>query len=408
MSLFSFDRPWLFSIGSDDQEADGLALFFSFLGGFFMGAYPVPIKAPSVLKADPHPVIFQCYKTFWVFATGWLFILANVIQGKELIFEFTWWGVVSAAGWIPSGLGTIAAVPRIGVSMGIAINTSTASMLTFLVFWLILKEKMKTHDWDGHKIYLAPIYFVCILAGVTGMVLANGQSSSRGSSGAGDDARSLSGVANAERATPLQDVVEETSGEDVERSGEQHRHPHQASGRLTAALGFFFAIIAGLFSAVQYGAINLGKKAAERADGCADDTEKCSPVFKEQFNNAGSWMASFGIGTVLVTSVYVAGFFAIARLNKQDLPEFHFQVLRVPGTIAGLLWVLGNFFQTAAVVRGGNAVMLPANQAIQLVTSGAFGLLYYKEMPNLCRASLWSLAAMWTLVAVIFLSQEKA
>ena len=65
--------------------------------------------------------------------------------------------------------------------------------------------------------------------------------------------------------------------------------------------------------------------------------------------------------------------------------------------------------QTAAVVRGGNvpwqqatvgpwcfkvgadgnlhagftrdtqAVMLPANQAIQLVTSGAFGLLYYRE-----------------------------
>ena len=67
--------------GDGDQHADAVALLFSLLGGFFMGAYPVPIKAverpcysgsiwrreswqaPRVLKASPHPVIFQCYKT---------------------------------------------------------------------------------------------------------------------------------------------------------------------------------------------------------------------------------------------------------------------------------------------------------------------------------------------------------
>ena len=114
--------------------------------------------------------------------------------------------------------------------------------------------------------------------------------------------------------------------------------------------------------------------------------------------------------------------------------------------------------QTAAVVRGGNvpwqqatvgwwcfkvgagglrftrdaqAVMLPANQAIQLVTSGAFGLLYYREasssgpgfyadvlfqagcyavwpfqVPNLRSAICWCLLALWTLGFILLLSQE--
>lgn len=83
-------------------------------------------------------------------------------------------------------------------------------------------------------------------------------------------------------------------------------------------------------------------------------------------------------------------------------------MLRLPGSVAGWLWVLGNLFQIAVVVRGGNAVMLPANQAIQLVTSGAFGLLYYREVPDSRRAALWTFAALWTLAAIILLSNEKA
>merc|ERR1712150_131959 len=152
----------------------------------------------------------------------------------------------------------------------------------------------------------------------------------------------------------------------------------------------------------------LAKKAAANADGCGNDSTKCSDVFKEQFNNFGSWCASFGIGALLVTGVYVIGFFSFAKVQKLPLPEFHFRVMVMPGSIAGLLWVLGNFFQTAAVARGGNAVMLPANQGIQLVTSGAFGLFYYCEVPSLRRGILWSLAALWTLGAIILPSEEKS
>ena len=60
-------------------------------------------------------------------------------------FEFSWWGVVSAAAWVPSGMCTIISVPLLGVSMGIVINTATASILSFLVFWLALGSDIKEH-----------------------------------------------------------------------------------------------------------------------------------------------------------------------------------------------------------------------------------------------------------------------
>ena len=122
---------------------DPIAFAFAVCGGVFMGSYPVPIKAPSVIAANVHPIVFQCFKAFWVFATGWLFVLANVWRGKEPVagqlvpdFDFSWWGVVSAAAWIPSGIMTITSVPLLGVGMAIVVNAGTAAVLSFLVGWL--------------------------------------------------------------------------------------------------------------------------------------------------------------------------------------------------------------------------------------------------------------------------------
>jgi hypothetical protein len=84
-----------------------------------MGTYPVPIKAKTVRDADVHPIIFQCYKSFWVFTTGVCFLIPALGFGtsKTGSFEFSWWAVVSAAAWVPSGVCTIFSVPLLGVSM---------------------------------------------------------------------------------------------------------------------------------------------------------------------------------------------------------------------------------------------------------------------------------------------------
>eukprot|EP00928_Gymnodinium_smaydae_P066899 TRINITY_DN49861_c0_g1_i1.p1 TRINITY_DN49861_c0_g1~~TRINITY_DN49861_c0_g1_i1.p1 ORF type:complete len:388 (+),score=84.69 TRINITY_DN49861_c0_g1_i1:53-1216(+) len=384
----------------DVEHADVLALLFSLLGGFFMGAYPVPIKAPSVLKVDPSPIIFQCYKTFWVFASGWLFVLANMLRGRTPVLEFTWWGFVSAAAWIPSGLCTIAAVPRLGVGMAIAVSTGTASVLSFLVFWLVLGESMREHTIGGYRFYLAPVYLVGILIGMVAMVVTSGQLRM--------PRRSAMSPRLSERQEALRSRAAATTAAAAEDEEDAVRCEASGADAKTALAGLMFATLAGVSSAVQYGAVNIGKSVAARAAGCGDDVSRCSAAFQEEFDNFGSWNVSFGVGALLVTALYVAASLAAAKLQRQAPPKLHFRQLVVPGSLAGLLWVLGNFFQTAAVVRGGNAVMLPANQSIQLVTSGAFGLLYYREVPNARRATSWTIAALFTLVIIILLSREKA
>lgn len=79
---------------------DTTTLLYAFLGSVFMGSYPVPIKTPAVLRANVHPIVFQCYKSFWVFVTGFGFVVVRAMRGDSPIFAFSWWGVASAVAWV--------------------------------------------------------------------------------------------------------------------------------------------------------------------------------------------------------------------------------------------------------------------------------------------------------------------
>ena len=48
------------------------------------------------------------------------------------------------------------------------------------------------------------------------------------------------------------------------------------------------------------------------------------------------------------------------------------------GSIAGLCWSIANFFGTLAVTRGGQAITMAQMQSVQLITSGAWGILWYR------------------------------
>eukprot|EP00494_Astrolonche_serrata_P030998 UN31267 len=137
-----------------------------------MGTYPVPIKSESIRQLNINPIIFQCYKTFWVFITGICFLIPRFLNVEDPVYVFNWWAVLSAACWIPSGLCTILSVQLIGVSMAIVLNTSSAALLSFLVFWLVVGEKLKKHDVSGHSIYFAPIYLFLLFVGMVGLVFS--------------------------------------------------------------------------------------------------------------------------------------------------------------------------------------------------------------------------------------------
>lgn len=147
-----------------------VALLLAIAGGAAMGVYPAFIKTPSVLAADVHPVVFQCYKSAMVFVTGWLFLIPRYASYRNDhdagdLYVFSYWGVVSAAAWVPSGISTIFAVPRIGMGMTVAVTSATGSVLSFLVFWLVFSSKMKRYSCgEDCEYFRAPIYLAsCVL-----------------------------------------------------------------------------------------------------------------------------------------------------------------------------------------------------------------------------------------------------
>lgn len=367
---------------SSDVGPDVLAFVFALVGGVSMGSYPVAIKAPSVLRANMHPMIFQCYKSFWVFVLGFAFILLNLVRSKPA-FVFTYWGLLGAAAWIPSGLGTIAAVPRLGVGMAVVVTTGTSAILQFLVGQMV-GESMRRHGPPGHEYVRAPYFLVGVVIGMVGLV--------------------LSPIFACPRRNPVSDatVSLQDGGEAPQEAGSNNRTGSKAD----VIVGLFFAFVAGFFSAVQFGVIAVGKKVESSRFHCDPCPEK--DHFVNEFDAFGSYMTSFGIGAGMMTACFFSFFAVSEKCQGKDKPESHFRILRVWGSVAGCCWVVGNVFLSAAVSRGGDSVMGPASQAIQLTCSGAWGLLYFREVKDPRRIACWLLSAVWTFAFLILLGREKS
>jgi hypothetical protein len=124
----------------------------------------------------------------------------------------------------------------------------------------------------------------------------------------------------------------------------------------------------------------------------------------ESFDTFGSWMVSFGFGAFGITVLLFGGL----AMWQGRCPLVHWDVLKIAGVKAGCFWVLGNLGTTLAVVRGGNAVVLSQALSTMIITSGFWGLLWYKEGDlSLLRRFVWFLAAVCTVVSMILLGMEK-
>lgn len=311
------------------MSLDFLGLAFAIGYGVFMGSYPVPIKSPAVLEAQVHAMIFQAFKSFWVFATSLFALAAIAAAGRS--YQFSWWAFASAAVWVPSGVGTIYAVTHLGLSMAIVVSCATSAVLSFLVFWLVFDEEIKRHDIGGAQVYTAPIYLTMIIIGMFGLVFA----------------QKLAGGRRRACVKKSDDEHDDDDGGPPSESEQliqpaPDKAPLNARRLLSGASGLLAALGAGLFSAMQFGLINAGKRYEEAKAGCAGKPSTCPPELTERFNNFGSWMLSFGIGAALVTLAFLGALSATRLLAGRRPPPVHWRVMRAPGTLAGLCWAIAN------------------------------------------------------------------
>ena len=112
-----------------DTELGYIAVILAIL---FFGSFALPVKTPSVVKAQVDPAVFQLYYSVAVFASSWLILL-------YVPFSFTAWGIVGALLWVPSNILALNAINYIGMALAQGTWSGvTSSFPSFLFFYLHL------------------------------------------------------------------------------------------------------------------------------------------------------------------------------------------------------------------------------------------------------------------------------
>lgn len=409
------------------------------LGGFFIGTYPIFVKSRAVLATNVHPAVFQLYKSFWVALTGILCVGLRWARGDEPTYAFTWWAVLAAFAWVPAGACLVAAVPLAGVGAGVLIFDGSTTLISFFVALLAFHEPMRPHAAsDGSVYYLAPLYLVTALSGMAGLVLLPKWVASITSTTASTGSEMASSSATTARHT---DAAVDTRTEPL-LGGADHHGAYDASRRGIAAkpsgllsappvTGVALAVAAGTLSATQYAIVTVAK---QHADASAPGKQALDPL--------GSWTLTFGVTSLLINSIGVGllGAFssspttttatstssvggggggpadaAVAdaeeavpagRAPSRPVHALRLRELWLPASAAGVCYSASVLCTTLAVERGGNAVILTQRNAVSLLTSGLWGLLYYREVRGYA-ALAWVAAAALTTASVVLLGLEK-
>ena len=374
------------------------------------GSFGVPIKGAAATRVDIDPLVMQSYKTIMCFLTSWTVLLL----GEE--FTYTPWGIVSGIAWVPSGTAAIYAIRN----AGLAVSQGTWSALIVLVSFtwgiFIFDEHVKSK--------VGAIVGICLMvAGLWGMsyfsspeerMHTNASTSYDGFEPvAGTDVDGIGSVRESFHDEHMDTSVSSGSCGSIEMETDigmtavdSPRIP-LATDRSTAEqpseyvgfLGFacsrrHLGLACAVFNGLWGGSIMV-------------------PMHYSSGNTSGlGYVISFAIGAMIVLIfmwacrlLYHFGRTTSIVKAYASLPCFHFQIMWIPGGIAGTLWSVGNICSMLSVQGLGEGVGYSVIQAAMLV-SGLWGILFYKEVTGTRTRLKWLVAAVLTVSGILLLSYE--
>jgi len=389
-------------MGSETIGDDSVLPWLSVLGAWIcFGSFAVPMKWQSVVNAQVHPLIFQCYKTFWAFASAHLILFFQP-------YEFSYWGIVSGFSWVPAGIAAVIAVQHVGIACGQAVWQVTIIVTSMLWGCLVLHDEA-VHSWCGTAASL-----LCLAMGIVGMTFSFNmkQPTLEAASNAliPPFGRSHSHGALCAKVAPL--LPTSKSEGSCAELGEKKRTRIKtrkslsdvrfsaddlldcvdksfdvgevaASPRTSMALG----ISAALFNGV-WGGANLVPS-------------HYAPVHGTHF------VISFGTGALIANVAIMFAYALVAKFWwRSALPSPHIRVMTLPGCLSGVLWSAGNFCSLYAVSTLGQGVGYSLIQS-SVIVSGLWGIVYFRELRGsavLC----WSVFCALCVGGVLGLAAEKA
>eukprot|EP00929_Paragymnodinium_shiwhaense_P033076 TRINITY_DN18232_c0_g1_i2.p1 TRINITY_DN18232_c0_g1~~TRINITY_DN18232_c0_g1_i2.p1 ORF type:complete len:343 (+),score=57.87 TRINITY_DN18232_c0_g1_i2:86-1114(+) len=322
------------------------------------GSYAVPMKSKAVVDADVHPLIYQAYKSFWVFATCWLVLLIEP-------FEFSFWGLASGLFWVPSGIAAVIAVRNVGIAYAQAIWQVAMILTNFAWGFFIL------HD-EGVKSVLATVAAVAlIVGGVVGMTMALHWKPRR---------------LDSLKITFLEEAREGSENEDDAHPSVSAADCHKACDDRKPQGSFILGTAAALFVGI-WGGSNL------------------IPAQYTPYKGV-HFVISFGVGSMLTTIGFLLTYFLYLTVcRREPLPPFHPRAMALPGFLSGCLWALGNFCSLYLVNAVGQGIGTAFLQS-SVIVSGLWGILYYKEMKGTV-IFYWMFSCLLCLAGTLLLAHEK-
>mmetsp|Transcript_65815 Transcript_65815/g.174499 ORF Transcript_65815/g.174499 Transcript_65815/m.174499 type:complete len:380 (-) Transcript_65815:191-1330(-) len=357
-----------------------IAPWLAILGSWLaFGSFAVPMKWKSVTDAQVHPLIYQCYKTFWTFATSHLVVF-------WIGYEFSWYGIISGLSWVPAGVAAVIAVQNVGMAAGQAVWQVTIIATSCVWGFAVFGETVSS-------IPLGITAFLLLLVGVVGMALANniGKSS--------DHYQSVL-ASRRSRASTVGSEVGHSEAKEHNNVNIQLGHSEgpgdplteqQPSGQLRNSL---------VSVTMQRLSSDLKESLAPRQSVVLG---LCAAVFNGVWGGSNQipphyaklkgihFCISFGTGSLIINILMIMIYFLLCRFVWHcPCPSFQPKVMALPGFLSGSMWSIGNFCSLYVTNSGlGEAVGYSLIQS-SIIVSGVWGIAYYREMTSI-PALFWCL-----------------
>ncbi|KAL7437777.1 hypothetical protein ACHAXH_008819 [Discostella pseudostelligera] len=351
---------------SDAAHYDAIGWLAALVGAIGFGSFAVPIKGNAANSVDIDPLVMQSYKSLMCFLTSWLVVLL----GQDI--TFTWWGIVSGLFWVPAGTFNIFAIRNVGMAISQAIVSSTIVMISFMWGHFVFDEPVKNEG----------IAYASVSLIMTGMCGMSYYATSESNGASSNHAEELEEEQNLMRIKSDSALLSLELDSPIER-------PINICGTSYSRRTL------GLFSAL----------------GCGVWGGSCLvPMHYAKGNTGGlGYVISFSIGALVVTILFwlLRFGYQLCKLRSMKaayavLPPFHCRVMWLPGMTAGSLWSLGNVGSIVAVEHLGQGVGYSASQSALLI-SGAWGILFYKEVTKPPTILKWILSAVVTIFGILLL-----
>lgn len=325
---------------------------------FIFGSYGIMIKTPAVQEAKCDSMVFQCYNSSAVAAVCLvIWVLAGSAEGMTFTSSSFSMGVLFGTLWIVTQILAYQAVQGVGFAVASAIWRGITIVVSF--GWGVAVFHNPVHDWPR-----AMLALVLMVAGV-GLATVSGVVSDMGK----------------RAVAPLLSADSEQSSNQEEPSSDVN------SDKAKLFAGIVYAIVLGFVNGSLMAPVTCFHDGCESIGVQAYTGTTLAPL---------AFLPSLAAGILVAHPILFLLYWG-PSMCRGEMPQFHVSTVATPALMTGAFWGMGNFVVMFATVYLGQTVGFPLTQCC-LVVSGAWGILYFKEIQGTAAISIFVAAAVAILV----------